>query len=83
MCVEGGFFFKINKRDSTFIREMRVIKVIEGKCVHQGLFDIKLGHLEGNLGRFVTINPHTRFSNYLKSKVLFSIGNMPYSTHLE
>ena len=24
MCVEGGFFFKINKRDSTFIREMRV-----------------------------------------------------------
>ena len=24
MCVEGGFFFKINKRASTFIREMRV-----------------------------------------------------------
>ena len=25
MCVEGGFFFfKINKRDSTFIRDMRV-----------------------------------------------------------
>jgi hypothetical protein len=24
MSVEGGFFFKINKRDSTFIREMRV-----------------------------------------------------------
>ena len=24
MCVEGGIFFKINKRDSTFIREMRV-----------------------------------------------------------
>ena len=23
MCVEGGFFFKINKRDFTFIREMR------------------------------------------------------------
>ena len=27
MCVEGGFFFKINKRDSTFIREMRVQSV--------------------------------------------------------
>ena len=26
MCVEGGFFFKINKRDSMFIREMRVAK---------------------------------------------------------
>ena len=25
MCMEGEFFFKINKRDSTFIREMRVI----------------------------------------------------------
>ena len=25
MCVEGRFFFKINKRDSTFIREMRVL----------------------------------------------------------
>ena len=24
MCVEGGFFFKISKRDFTFIREMRV-----------------------------------------------------------
>ena len=24
MWVEGGIFFKINKRDSTFIREMRV-----------------------------------------------------------
>ena len=24
MCVEGDFFFKINKRDSKFIREMRV-----------------------------------------------------------
>ena len=24
MCVEGGIFFKIIKRDSTFIREMRV-----------------------------------------------------------
>ena len=24
MWVEGGFFFKISKRDSTFIREMRV-----------------------------------------------------------
>ena len=25
MCIEGGFFFfKINKRDSTFMREMRV-----------------------------------------------------------
>ena len=23
--VEGGIFFKINKRDSTFIRKMRVI----------------------------------------------------------
>ena len=28
MCVEGGFFFKINKRASTFIREMRVAGVI-------------------------------------------------------
>ena len=26
MCVEGAFFFKINKRDSMFIREMRVYK---------------------------------------------------------
>ena len=25
MCVEGGIFFKINKRDSTFIRDMRVV----------------------------------------------------------
>ena len=25
MCVEGEIFFKINKRDSTFIREMRVV----------------------------------------------------------
>ena len=25
MCLEGGVSFKINKRDSTFIREMRVI----------------------------------------------------------
>ena len=26
MCVEGGFFFfKINKHDSTFIREMRAV----------------------------------------------------------
>jgi hypothetical protein len=24
MCVEGGFFFKVSKRDFTFIREMRV-----------------------------------------------------------
>ena len=24
MCVESGFFFKFNKRDSTFIRELRV-----------------------------------------------------------
>ena len=24
MCVEGDFFFKISKRDFTFIREMRV-----------------------------------------------------------
>ena len=24
MCVEGGFFFKISKRDFTFIREMRL-----------------------------------------------------------
>ena len=24
MCVVGGFFFKINKRDFTVIREMRV-----------------------------------------------------------
>ena len=24
MSVEGGFFFKINKRDYTFIKEMRV-----------------------------------------------------------
>ena len=28
MCVEGGFFFKINKRDFTFIREMRVHKIV-------------------------------------------------------
>ena len=27
MSVEGGFFFKINKRDSTFIREMRVVQL--------------------------------------------------------
>ena len=28
MCVEGGFFFfKINKRYSTFIREMRVLEI--------------------------------------------------------
>ena len=27
--VEGGFFFKISKRDFTFIREMRVLK----KCL--------------------------------------------------
>ena len=26
MCVEGGFLFKISKRDFTFIREMRVAK---------------------------------------------------------
>ena len=35
MCVEGGiFFFKINKRDSTFIREMRVVsKDTENQCI--------------------------------------------------
>ena len=27
MCVEGVFFFKISKRDFTFIREMRVVLV--------------------------------------------------------
>ena len=26
MCMEGGIFFKINKRDSTFIRDMRVVR---------------------------------------------------------
>ena len=28
MCVEGDFFFKINKRASTFLREMRVYKYV-------------------------------------------------------
>ena len=28
MCMEGGFFFKITKRDFTFIREMRVCSTI-------------------------------------------------------
>ena len=29
MCVEGGFFFKNHKRDSTFIREMRVVGIVQ------------------------------------------------------
>ena len=34
MCVEGGIFFKVNKRASTFIREMRVDGIRNGVLFH-------------------------------------------------
>ena len=46
MCVKGEIFFKINKRDSTFIREMRVYIYIDhvkySLISTYGLFNILL-----------------------------------------